>query len=97
MNPQICEAIKNRRRVALRYYGYKRIVEPFAYGVDDIGDALLLAFQIYGTSRAARDEGWVRLRLYEATILCATEQLFLANRSGYQRDDPIFCTVFCQI
>lgn len=97
MNPQICEAIKSRRRMALGYYGYKRIVEPFAYGVDEMGDALLLGFQIHGTGRAARDIGWVRLRLYEAVILCKTEHIFLTDRPGYQRDDPIFCTVFCQI
>ncbi|WP_194723791.1 hypothetical protein [Noviherbaspirillum malthae] len=97
MNPQICEAIRSRRRMALGYYGYKRVVEPFAYGMNELGDALLLGFQIHGTGRAASDEGWVRIRLYEAVILCETGQTFLADRPGYRRDDPVFCTVFCQI
>lgn len=83
--------------MALGYYGYKRVVEPFAYGMNDTGDALLLGFQIQGTGRAVRDEGWVRLRLYEVIILCETAQTFLTDRPGYRRDDPIFCTVFCQI
>ncbi|WP_151633152.1 hypothetical protein [Noviherbaspirillum aerium] len=97
MNPEICAAIRSRRLMALAYYGYKRVVEPFAYGLDATGDALLLGFQVHGTGRAERDEGWVRLRLYEAIILCETGETFLTDRPGYRRDDPIFCTVFCQL
>lgn len=97
MNPQIVEAIRNRCQMALGYYGYKRVVEPFAYGLDETGDPLLLAFQIYGTGRAERDAGWVRLRLYDAVILCETGEQCQTDRPGYRRDDPDFHTVLYQL
>ncbi len=97
MNSRIVQAIRNQRRMALHYHGYQRVVEPYAYGMDATGDALLLGYQTRGTGCAARDAGWVRLRLYEAIILCETAEHFRLNRPGYLRDDAIFCTVFCQL
>lgn len=97
MNPRIVDAIKSKRRITLRYYGYNRVVEPFAYGLDDTGDALLLAYQIHGTGRGARDAGWLSLRLYEVVTVCDTDETFVSNRPGYRRNDPIFCTVFEQL
>jgi hypothetical protein len=50
MNSTIIESINQKQCLELRYHGYSRAVEPYAYGRDKEGDEILRCFQTAGGS-----------------------------------------------
>ena len=47
MNQMICQAIREKCIVELRYHSYSHIVEPYAYGRGRDGEGLLRCYQLY--------------------------------------------------
>jgi hypothetical protein len=97
LNPLIVRAIEARRRLKLRYYGGERIVEPCVYGLDKLGDALLICYQVSGTGHAERDQGWQQLRLYEVVSVSELDEWFVLGRGGYDHLLSNFVTIYAQI
>lgn len=59
MENKICKAIKHMNRVEIEYNnGTKRIIEPYAYGLDKYGKEKLRAFQISGPSESGNSYTW---------------------------------------
>jgi hypothetical protein len=97
VNPLIVRAIEAKRRLKLRYYGGERIVEPCVYGLDRLGDALLICYQVGGTGNAERDKGWQQFRLYEVVSVSELDEWFVHERGGYEHLLSNIVTIYAQI
>jgi hypothetical protein len=96
MNPTICAAINGKQLLDLRYHGYARIVEPYAYGRDKNGDAILRCFQISGGSESGQASGWKILKMADAFAIHEQKNTF-SPRPEYRRGDKAMVSMFCQL
>ena len=96
MNQTLCNAIKNRCLVELRYAGYSRIVEPHAYGRDKSGDEILRCYQVSGGSESGERSGWKLLKVREVFLLQKTSSNF-ESRPEYKPGDKAMEYIFCQL
>jgi hypothetical protein len=97
LNHLIVQAIHQKRFLKLRYYGYFRVVEPHAYGLDSVGDAVLICYQVAGEGLSGAATGWKRLKLYEAVSVTETNETFSGARAGYAPEELAFHAVFAQL
>lgn len=96
MNSIITEAITQRRVLELRYHGYSRVVEPYAYGRDKGGDELLRCYQISGGSESGERSGWKLLKVRDVFMPVITEQDFTV-RQEYRRGDKAMVYIFAEV
>jgi hypothetical protein len=96
MNPTICAAINGRQLLELRYHGFSRMIEPYAYGRDKNGDALLRCFQISGGSESGQTTGWKILKVAEIFAIHEQKNTF-SQRPEYRRGDRAMAFIFCQL
>jgi hypothetical protein len=96
MNSMLREAIQERKAIELRYSGFARLVEPYAYGRDKNGDEILRCYQISGGSESGERVGWKLLKVREVFSLHLTNTIFLA-RSDYRQNDKAMEFIFCQL
>ncbi len=65
---QPCEALKDGKRLELRYHGYTRVVEVHAVGSSTKdGHTIMRVWQVRGGSVSNEPVGWKLLRLEEAS------------------------------
>ena len=95
MIPDICTAIRERRRLRFRYDGGERIVEPYAYGACETHE-LLRAYQISGFSRS-RQSGWKLFRVEEISDLAVLNEPIEDQHPGYMRNDPCLEVVYSEL
>jgi hypothetical protein len=96
MNQTICNAIRERRIIELRYHGYSRTVEPHSHGRDKNGDEIVRCYQISGGSESGERTGWKLLKVSEAFSLHITGDSF-TPRPKYSRNDKAMEYIFCQL
>ncbi len=89
MNYAICAAIGKRAVIQFRYDGSPRTAEPHCHGTDGSEDEVLSAFQTSSPS------GWRYFDVSLISNLRETQDLFLANRTGYNPNDPHIITRHC--
>ncbi|WP_448212185.1 hypothetical protein [Colwellia sp. MEBiC06753] len=95
MKQELCKAIENVSLIELRYSGYSRTVEPYAYGRDKKGDEILRCYQISGGSKSGERAGWKLLKVREIYSLHPTSSPFEIRRE-YKRGDSAMEYIFCQ-
>ena len=93
MEDVICQAIREKLLLELRYDGQSRRVAPHIYGIDSAGDELLSCYQVWGDGAPA---GWLALRLTDISQLKLTSKRF-APRPEHQRREEVIARVFCQV
>lgn len=96
MISDICTAIHKRQRLQFWYNPGIRVVEPYAYGVDDGGRELLRAYQISGFSRS-REQGWKLFHVDEMHEIQILQEGFEEPRLGYMRNDPSMTKIYCEL
>ena len=96
MNTEICAAINGRQLLELRYHGFSRLVEPYAYGRDKTGDALLRCFQVSGGSESGQSSGWKLLKVAEVFAIHKDKHSF-SPRPEYRRADKAMVFTYCQL
>lgn len=96
MNPIIIAAINQTQTLELRYHGYSRVVEPYAYGRDKDGDEILRCYQTSGGSISGKHTGWKLLKIRDvySTVLLK-EKLHL--RHGYHKGDKAMAYIYAQL
>ena len=57
MDPQICDAIENKRLLAFNYNGLPREIEPHAHGISLAGKEVVRGYQTGGHS-SSEPLGW---------------------------------------
>lgn len=95
MTPEVCTAIRQRRRLRFNYAGGQRLVEPYAYGASETQE-LLRAYQVSGFS-APRQTGWKLFRVEEISDLAMLDDVFRDPQAGYMRNDPCLEVAYCEI
>ena len=93
----LCEAIRQRRRLALDYGEGERTVEPYIHGLDRHGQAVLRAYQLAGPSKLGHTNRWRLFQLSRATDLRILDQTFSGEREDFNSQDPDIAHVHCQI
>lgn len=96
MNTTIRDAIHGRRLLQFSCDPGTRVVEPYAYGVNDGGHELLRAYQLSGESHS-REEGWKLFHVDEMADLVILDESFQEPRLGYMRNDPSMTMIYCEL
>lgn len=96
MRSDIFQAINNKLALELHYNGYSRIVEPYAYGKNKVGDEILRCFQTSGGSDSGEKIGWKLLKVRDIFSLHLTGQTFM-SRPEYRREDKAMAYIYSQI
>lgn len=89
MQQLLVEAIRDRRRLTVRYADMEITVEPHAYGHDFRGQAVLLCYQVGSGTGAA--QGWKLLPLNRVTTIVEAGEYFAGARPGYRRGHGDLC------
>jgi hypothetical protein len=92
-----CDALRERKRLQLRYNGLSRVVEVHAVGTTRAGHAVMRAYQVRGGSLSNNPVGWKLMRLDEALAAEIIDEPSAAPRAGYKRGDKAMTTIGCQI
>lgn len=93
----ISQAIAGRKVLRFDYAGLPRIVEPQTYGLDRLGQRMLVAFQVSGASKSGDPHGWKTFRQSSISKLVVGNETFSAPAPGYQRDDGLFASIISQV
>lgn len=96
MIQDICDAIHRRRLLQFSYEPSIRLVEPYAYGIDNGGHELLRAYQVSGDS-FSREEGWKLFHVEKMSDIVALDKTFADPRLGYMRNDPTMIRFYCEL
>lgn len=97
MNPTLCEAIDQGELIEFEYEGLVRIVEPYIYGIGEGGEALLKGFQTGGFNKKNDNSyTWDVYRVEQIGSVQFVGKGFSHERAGYEKNDPMFTTIYCQ-
>jgi hypothetical protein len=96
MNATICQAIKERRLLELRYHEHTRTVAPHVYGLDTTGDELLSGYQVWGGSEGGEAAGWKSFKVREIENVQLTTRKF-GPRPEYRHGDRALAEIYCQV
>lgn len=94
---QACDALRQGKRLELRYDGFTRIVEVHAVGTSEEGHDLMRVWQVRGGSVSNERIGWKLFRLDETFSPHLTDEKSEAPRKGYKRGDKAMRFITCQI
>jgi hypothetical protein len=86
MNGLVCDAIRRRRLVEIRYHGAERLVEPYLHGVRDPRVEVLVCYQRSGGSKRGLSSGWKALHVDEIEALAVTDVPFVGLEPGFNPD-----------
>jgi hypothetical protein len=90
-------AIEDRHLLEFRYDGFRRIVEPHAFGVSNRGRYTLRAYQVDGGSESGETEGWKLFHVADMESIVVSPRHFTSPRSDYRRDDRVFARIISQV
>jgi hypothetical protein len=89
----ICKAIRERRVLTFAYKGGVRTVEPYIFGYDDHDVLALSAVQTSGGSGL----GFRTFHVDSLSSVAVTEARFFGAHRNYNRHDPYFARIICQV
>lgn len=92
-----CDALRQGKRLEVRYDGYTRVVEVHAVGRTREGNAIMRVWQIRGGSVHGEPVGWKLLRLDETMGVGLLDERSEAPRPQYKRDDAAMAQIACQL
>lgn len=92
-----CDALRQGKRLELRYDGWARVIEVHAVGISTTGTGLIQAYQVRGGSNSNERFGWKNFKVDEALSAHLIDELSEAPRSGYKRNASAFQQMTCQI
>lgn len=90
-------AIQGRNLLSFMYDGFRRTVEPHAYGMDTKGHMALRAYQVSGGSNSGGYVGWKLFHIHEMLSVSVQPQAFAGPRPGYKRGDKAFASISAQL
>lgn len=98
MSPSLaCQAIRERRVLALTYAGFTRSVEVHVVGRSRFGEALMRVWQVRGGSVGGQSVGWKMMRLEGVKGARLTAEPSQAPRPGFDPQDPTIARVIGQV
>jgi hypothetical protein len=91
------DALRQGKRLELRYDGFSRVVEVHAVGSTAEGNDVMRVWQVRGGSESGERVGWKLLRLDEAFAASVTDEESEAPRHGYKRGDKVMQHIAAQV
>jgi predicted DNA-binding transcriptional regulator YafY len=92
MNPLICKAIHEKRRLRFVYHGKPRLVEPQCHGISTAGREVLRAHQIRGGTQPEP-----LFELAKMSELVLLDEHFTRPGPHYKPNDSAMALIFCQL
>ncbi len=92
-----CDALRQGKRLELRYDGFSRVVEVHAVGTTKEGNHVMRVWQVSGGSQSGERVGWKLMRLDETFSAHVIDEESEAPRRGYNRGDKAMSSIACQI
>ena len=92
-----CQALRQGKRLELRYDGYSRCLEVHACGYTKQGHAILRGWQVSGGSASGERQGWKLMRLDEVSVAHVSRETSEAPRRGFKRGDPAMARIVCEV
>lgn len=92
-----CAALRNGKRLELRYDGYSRVVEVHTVGETTAGNLAMSVWQIRGGSSSNECVGWKTMRLDETLFAEGIDEKSEAPRQGYVRNAKPFRRIISQL
>jgi hypothetical protein len=93
MDPLICTAIREMRRLAFTYHGRARVAEPQCYGISPRDKELLRVHLIEGISEQ-REPLFAIAEMEGLTLL---DQTFSKPGPNYKKTDSAMKAIYCQL
>jgi hypothetical protein len=97
MSSKVRQAIEQRSRLRLHFKGNDIIVEPYAFGLDQDGEPLLLCFQADTEAMLNTRNGWKVIPLSEVTSIDFLDEACARTQPGYIRNHPAFHTILIRV
>lgn len=92
-----CGALRDGKRLELRYDRFFRVVEVHAVGETSAGHDIMRVYQVRGGSESNERVGWKLFRLDEALSAHVIDEKSEAPRRGYKRGDKAMSRIYCQL
>jgi len=93
MNPLICTAIREKRRLAFTYHDRARVAEPQCYGISQRDKELLRVLLIKGIS-GQREPLFAVAEMQGLTLL---DETFARPGPNYKKNDSAMKVIYCQL
>jgi len=88
---RICQAISKKLVLQISYNNKMRLIEPHAYGVDELGNDLLNGWQ------QTPEPVWRSFRMQRVAVISTTAVHFERARREYKRNDKTLTRIYCQL
>lgn len=93
----LCDAIRDRVVIELRYHDCSRLVEPYVYGTTRAGDDMLRCYQVAGGSVSGERRGWKLLRIADIVSAHLTQTSFEPRWGRYNPEDRALQRMYCRL
>jgi hypothetical protein len=93
----VCEAIRTRRLLSVRYGTRLRVLEPYVHGKTAEGAEVLLCYQREGETQSGYRSHWRTLHLAKIEDIRVLDVSFPFLRSEYDGQTPEIRTVHCHV
>jgi hypothetical protein len=93
MNPLVCAAIREKRRLSFTYHGRARVAEPQCYGISPRNKELLRVHLIKGISEQREP----LFAIAEMEGLALLDETFTKPGPNYKKDDSAMKVIYCQL
>jgi len=92
----LCNAIKNRQQVSMKYEGQRRVVDPYLIGITTAGNEALRAYQVEGYSSSGNLPAWRLFNLRSITEVEILDTSFRVN-AQYNPNDKGMARISCRV
>lgn len=93
----VLDAMEWPQLVVFDYGGFDRVVAPFVIGVSSDGAPLMRGYQLEGSSRSGKGEGWRVFKVREMENVENYQDFFNADAFGFDRSYPWIYKVFLML
>jgi hypothetical protein len=93
----LCQAIQERKLLAFTYDGHARVVAPYGHGVTRLGDEVLRAVQVRGSSRSGRFGSGKLWTVAKMRLVRTLDETFVADDPEYEPNDSAMARVHCRV
>jgi hypothetical protein len=93
----VLDAMEWPQLVVFNYGGFDRVVAPFVIGVSSEGVPLIRGYQLEGSSRSGKGEGWRVFKVGEMQNVENHQDFFKASDFDFDRAYPWIYKVFLML
>jgi hypothetical protein len=93
----LCEAIATKKLLAFTYEGHPRVVAPYCHGFTRLGDEVLRAVQLRGSSRSGHFTSGKLWTVSKMRLVRTLAEGFVADDPEYDPNDSAMARIHCRV